>query len=62
MELMKAKKTKSVMATEENAIWIAEYSTAKGAKLETDIATKEQLPEVVDGIKPPIQIFVSLID
>ena len=63
-ELLKGKKTKSltVMAAEENAIRIAEYSRAKGAKRETDIATQEQFPDVVDGKKPPTQIFVSLID
>ena len=46
----------TVMATEENAIRIAEYSRAKGAKRERDIDVD------VDGIKPPTQIFVSLID
>ena len=58
VELLKAKKTKSLpeMATEENAIRIAEYSRAKGAKRERDIDVD------VDGIKPPTQIFVSLID
>ena len=58
VELLNAKKTKSltVMATEENAIRIAEYSRAKGAKRERDIDVD------VDGIKPPTQIFVSLID
>ena len=58
VELLNAKKTKSltVMATEENAIRIAEYSRAKGAKRERDIDVD------LDGIKPPTQIFVSLID
>ena len=64
VELLNAKKTKSLteMATEENAIRIAEYSRAKGAKHVMDNATKEQFPEVVDGKNPPTQIFVSLID
>ena len=64
VELLKAKKTKSLpeMATEENAIRIAEYSRANRAKHETHNATNDHFPEVVDGNKPSTQIFVSLID